>query len=107
MAGSHSRREKEQWEGVGSVDLHSQSPPSSEMLLESQMVSILAGKKHTYRNMISQGEAIDFLNKKHRLHRKRTAVPCKVLTPCDFVILDLIIIHHFLKGAQLVCVCGV
>lgn len=35
------------------IDLRSQSPPSSEMLLESQMVSIEAGKKNArYRKII-------------------------------------------------------
>ena len=57
--------------------------------------------------MILQGETIDFLYKKDWLHRKRTAALCEALTTCGFVILNLIIIHHFLKGAQLgsLCVC--
>ena len=113
---------REWWAGVGSIDLHSRSPLSSERLLESQMVSIAAGKKkkkkktqknttHAYRKVISKGETTDFLNKSHK---KDSCSLYEALTTCDFAIFNLIIIHHFLKGAQLgsvwvcrvgVCVC--
>lgn len=41
--------------------------------------------------------------------KKDSCSLCEALTTCDFVIFNLIIIHHFLKGAQLgsVCVCRV
>ena len=104
------------------MDLHSRSPLSSERLLESQMVSIAAGKKKisngfhrsslshthtdTYRKVISKGETIDFLKKSHK---KDSCSLCEAVTTCNFAVFNLIIIHHFLKGAQLgfVWVCRV
>ena len=66
---------------------------------------------HAYRKVISKGETTDFLNKSHK---KDSCSLYEALTTCDFAIFNLIIIHHFLKGAQLgsvwvcrvgVCVC--